>query len=1204
MDALPGSTVVLTENPGETIYNVTLLTTLSGSIPVDVDLDFAGGTIQLSGGQTITADVEIHLVFGVDGNGFFLDVNNAHPELAVRNIRTIGEVRGYGRVGFLEVGVSDLALAVDPSVAFTVDLTEPAGPADHKIRLADLLAAPSGMVALNLTGNPAVDDVVLTGTFSVGAVLPGMEAPFEIGDAKVDLKWADVTSISSFSVSATPGFPGGQAVLDFLSVNAQALLDRLYQLRDSMAIFDAYVPFLQDGLDQVIGLAETVEAKLLAPLSNVGTHTVAFTTIQGFVGQTAREMKADPAGMGLNYDSASKQLTYRPTLHLDFTGTEVFDFGLNAVSGGATVDVRGTLDLDLTLGVDLGQILAGGNSLDYVFIRNATLAGAIDLSSSDLTASCTLGPVQISMTGGEVAGNVNISVVLTDPGTTVSPQSAGRIDLRELVDGLTGDPASLIGTSDISGAVTMHGLTVSIAGFVMLSGDFVVGQSTFDRVTVTNGAVSEQLTRVPVLTFAADSGAVFVGTNGGTPSEIGFSTTINNLAVAILEDPAGGRTWQTVKGDLASAGLTGIPGLTATAANLAVDVNATASDGTYVDFALVDADGNGADGSLTVMAGDAALALDYRASILKTSGELSLDLFGHVIGTAAFEITQTTTDVVTGNTGIPGSGAVGPDTNVPGTLKNASLLTATLRELNLFAGLGASLNMGDPADVSDDVIVTAGAIGFCLLGGALEFAVVRPAGLSADDETSYTGLEVNLSAAQLVGVEAVDLRVSGTFVLNVATADDGSAASERIDWAGATTTPAGLLPALSATKEQQLSVNGSGSLDLANGRIVAVVSDLTLDMATMDVVTGNATLGTLADAETFSLAVAGASLFVGAGGALTAARDGIVTTGAVGFHVTDASFTLASIKSGSNSYTGLSAAVTDAGFLGTEGLNLWATGMVRLNQTTRADAERIDWAIATQGSNDPQDLLANLDVGRAVQLQVAGSAAVDAYGFLVAVADDFTMSVATADVATGNAAMGTLADASVISITLGGLDAFAGMGTSLNGTHDAIVTEGALGFEVTGGSVSLAIVKPVAAGADDQTSYIGVEGGLSSAELVGFAGLSLQASGFVLINRATDAAGQDAAERVNWATATDAGGFLPDFTSALTDSVELAIEGEASLDILGFVVGTAGFAFTTRQVEVDVDADGILGLRYGRRVAGDIIVGQRQRLRRFQSRWV
>jgi hypothetical protein len=111
-----------------------------------------------------------------------------------------------------------------------------------------------------------------------------MDAPFQLGDAKVDIKWR-MTDISSFSVSATPGFPDGQPCWT-AGVDPQAILDRLYQLRDSMAVLcGRAVP--AGRLDQVISLAETVDENLLAPLSNVGTQTVPFSTIQDFVGETA-----------------------------------------------------------------------------------------------------------------------------------------------------------------------------------------------------------------------------------------------------------------------------------------------------------------------------------------------------------------------------------------------------------------------------------------------------------------------------------------------------------------------------------------------------------------------------------------------------------------------------------------------------------------------------------------------------------------------------------------------------------------------------------------------------------------------------------------------------------------------------------------------------------------------------------------------------
>src|SRR5262249_57861476 len=65
----------------------------------------------------------------------------------------------------------------------------------------------------------------------------------------------------------------------------------------------------------------------------------------------------------------------------------------------------------------------------------------------------------------------------------------------------------------------------------------------------------------------------------------------------------------------------------------------------------------------------------------------------------------------------------------------------------------------------------------------------------------------------------------------------------RIDWAtatdNATNDPNGLIPALTLTKEQQLSASGSASLNIGPGYVVATVNSLTLDMATANVVTGN-----------------------------------------------------------------------------------------------------------------------------------------------------------------------------------------------------------------------------------------------------------------------------------------------------------------------------------------------------------------------------
>jgi hypothetical protein len=81
------------------------------------------------------------------------------------------------------------------------------------------------------------------------------------------------------------------------------------------------------------------------------------------------------------------------------------------------------------------------------------LAGTIGVASSDRTASATLGPVQISMANGTVAGDV--AVAIADRPAQRSRWSRGRIDLQELVDGLVSDPASLIGVRHLR-RVTMR----------------------------------------------------------------------------------------------------------------------------------------------------------------------------------------------------------------------------------------------------------------------------------------------------------------------------------------------------------------------------------------------------------------------------------------------------------------------------------------------------------------------------------------------------------------------------------------------------------------------------------------------------------------------------------------------------------------------------------------------------------------------------
>ena len=125
-----------------------------------------------------------------------------------------------------------------------------------------------------------------------------------------------------------------------------------------------------------------------------------------------------------------------------------------------------------------------------------------------------------------------------------------------------------------------------------------------------------------------------------------------------------------------------------------------------------------------------------------------------------------------------------------------------------------------------------------------------------------------------------------------------------------------LIPALAITEAQQLRRWSAGSRNRA-GNVVAVIpaGGLTLEIATADVVTGNAALGTagtLEGANVLTFTISGASLFVGTGGELNVGRTGIndeavdgTRRPAVGFSVSGARFAMASVTLGTESFTGL-----------------------------------------------------------------------------------------------------------------------------------------------------------------------------------------------------------------------------------------------------------------------------------------------------------
>src|SRR5207244_12966876 len=113
-----------------------------------------------------------------------------------------------------------------------------------------------------------------------------------------------------------------------------------------------------------------------------------------------------------------------------------------------------------------------------------------------------------------------------------------------------------------------------------------------------------------------------------------------------------------------------------------------------------------------------------------------------------------------------------------------------------------------------------------------------------------------------------------------------------------------------------------------------------------------------------------------------------------------------------------------------------AAGTVLITKATGAPGleapNRIDWAAATNDTNDPAHLIpafsSNLTAG--MKLRIEGAAALDIFGAVLGTAS-FSLTQATETIDTGNPAIGTMTAASVLAISLSTVNSFARAGATL-----------------------------------------------------------------------------------------------------------------------------------------------------------------------------
>ena len=110
---------------GVTRFDVRLVKSLAGKAAIDISK--AGlGTIKLKGNGEIAADVNFHLVFGVDSNGFFVEPLAAgQNEFTLSNIQINGEAEGEGRIGFLGIEAHEITINFAAAVGVAIEFSDP-----------------------------------------------------------------------------------------------------------------------------------------------------------------------------------------------------------------------------------------------------------------------------------------------------------------------------------------------------------------------------------------------------------------------------------------------------------------------------------------------------------------------------------------------------------------------------------------------------------------------------------------------------------------------------------------------------------------------------------------------------------------------------------------------------------------------------------------------------------------------------------------------------------------------------------------------------------------------------------------------------------------------------------------------------------------------------------------------------------------------
>ncbi len=459
----PGS-VTYTVDPttGYVIFNVTINKTLDGT--ATLDLQALGGSLTLVGTVDVSMLVHLHLVFGDDSQGFYLDTAGAVnaegqplPILTVDHIQLDPDpnLEATGDFGLFDITATNLALSVAPGIGLAVtlpleSLDTVSGVTDNRLRVGDF-ATMDELATTTLVSAPG-QAITASATINVDSGLLGSLIPSSLQNLNLTFAFNDASKPNDVTISG----PGFTSIGDLLQQSEAQILSGLEQLValgnqiDASPAMALKLPVIDRSLGSYVQLGQLFNNNLYQPVNtyfaSLGTDQLPtvgglLAAITGGTSSGGDLTLSLAPGLDLSVENGAMLLSYA------FTAVRndpiALDVGLGGTSpltleSNLAIDLQTRFSFDASIGVDLGDLLAG-DTADAFFVHlntPPTITASFLDNGQGLTLNANIGALQV---GGQVLGLPNLDgtrqpLLQASVSLGLAHDSSGRTTLKTLLN--------------------------------------------------------------------------------------------------------------------------------------------------------------------------------------------------------------------------------------------------------------------------------------------------------------------------------------------------------------------------------------------------------------------------------------------------------------------------------------------------------------------------------------------------------------------------------------------------------------------------------------------------------------------------------------------------------------------------------------------------------------------------------------------------